>query len=35
MQSLPIDQVLPDIMAALVLKPNAVVVAPPGVVFSS
>ncbi|MBU0863801.1 MAG: hypothetical protein KJ789_03755, partial [Alphaproteobacteria bacterium] len=30
MQSLPIDQVLPDIMAALVLKPNAVVVAPPG-----
>lgn len=30
MQSLPIDIVLPDIMAALVLKPNAVVVAPPG-----
>ncbi|RYD41087.1 MAG: DEAD/DEAH box helicase, partial [Sphingomonadales bacterium] len=30
MQSLPIDVVLPDIMAALVLKPNAVVVAPPG-----
>ncbi len=30
MQALPIDQVLPDIMAALVLKPNAVVVAPPG-----
>ncbi|HET6525722.1 ATP-dependent helicase HrpB [Sphingopyxis sp.] len=30
MQSLPIDAVLPDIMAALVLKPNAVVVAPPG-----
>ena len=29
-QALPIDQVLPDIMAALVLKPNAVVVAPPG-----
>jgi ATP-dependent helicase HrpB len=29
-QSLPIDAVLPDIMAALVLKPNAVVVAPPG-----
>jgi ATP-dependent helicase HrpB len=28
--SLPIDIVLPDIMAALVLKPNAVVVAPPG-----
>ena len=28
--SLPIDLVLPDIMAALVLKPNAVVVAPPG-----
>lgn len=28
--SLPIDAVLPDIMAALVLKPNAVVVAPPG-----
>ena len=27
---LPIDAVLPDIMAALVLKPNAVVVAPPG-----
>ncbi|ALH80731.1 ATP-dependent helicase HrpB [Sphingopyxis macrogoltabida] len=27
---LPIDIVLPDIMAALVLKPNAVVVAPPG-----
>ncbi len=30
MQILPIDAVLPDIMAALVLKPNAVVVAPPG-----
>lgn len=30
MQPLPIDAVLPDIMAALVLKPNAVVVAPPG-----
>lgn len=30
MQPLPIDIVLPDIMAALVLKPNAVVVAPPG-----
>ena len=30
MQSLPINIVLPDIMAALVLKPNAVVVAPPG-----
>lgn len=30
MQKLPIDAVLPDIMAALVLKPNAVVVAPPG-----
>lgn len=29
-QALPIDAVLPDIMAALVLKPNAVVVAPPG-----
>lgn len=29
-QSLPIDAVLPDIMAALVLKPNVVVVAPPG-----
>ncbi|WP_428681225.1 ATP-dependent helicase HrpB [Sphingopyxis sp.] len=28
--SLPIDQVLPDIMAALLLKPNVVVVAPPG-----
>ncbi|MBB6424863.1 ATP-dependent helicase HrpB [Sphingopyxis sp. JAI128] len=28
--SLPIDATLPDIMAALVLKPNAVVVAPPG-----
>ena len=28
--SLPIDPVLPDIMAALLLKPNAVVVAPPG-----
>ncbi len=28
--SLPIDAVLPDIMAALLLKPNAVVVAPPG-----
>lgn len=27
---LPIDAVLPDIMAALTLKPNAVVVAPPG-----
>ena len=27
---LPIDSVLPDIMAALLLKPNAVVVAPPG-----
>ncbi|KTE76915.1 ATP-dependent helicase HrpB [Sphingopyxis sp. A083] len=27
---LPIDAVLPDIMAALLLKPNAVVVAPPG-----
>lgn len=30
MQTLPIDAVLPDVMAALVLKPNAVVVAPPG-----
>ncbi|AJA08351.1 ATP-dependent helicase HrpB [Sphingopyxis fribergensis] len=30
MQPLPIDVVLPDIMAALTLKPNAVVVAPPG-----
>ncbi|MBO9698276.1 MAG: ATP-dependent helicase HrpB [Sphingopyxis sp.] len=30
MQPLPIDAVLPDIMAALVLKPNAVVVALPG-----
>ena len=30
MQPLPIDAVLPDIMAALLLKPNAVVVAPPG-----
>ncbi|MGL3822613.1 ATP-dependent helicase HrpB [Sphingopyxis sp. R3-92] len=30
MQTLPIDIVLPDILAALVLKPNAVVVAPPG-----
>ncbi|BBB08143.1 ATP-dependent helicase HrpB [Sphingopyxis sp. EG6] len=30
MQPLPIDQVLPDILAALILKPNAVVVAPPG-----
>jgi ATP-dependent helicase HrpB len=29
-QPLPIDAVLPDIMAALLLKPNAVVVAPPG-----
>ncbi|WP_282949557.1 MULTISPECIES: ATP-dependent helicase HrpB [unclassified Sphingopyxis] len=29
-QPLPIDAVLPDIMAALVLKPNVVVVAPPG-----
>ena len=29
-QALPIDLVLPDIMAALVLKPNVVVVAPPG-----
>ena len=29
-QALPIDAVLPDILAALVLKPNAVVVAPPG-----
>lgn len=28
--SLPIDAVLPDIVAALRLKPNAVVVAPPG-----
>ena len=28
--ALPIDAVLPDIMAALVLKPNAVVIAPPG-----
>ena len=28
--TLPIDAVLPDIMAALTLKPNAVVVAPPG-----
>ncbi|HMO76958.1 MAG TPA: ATP-dependent helicase HrpB, partial [Sphingopyxis sp.] len=28
--ALPIDAVLPDIMAALTLKPNAVVVAPPG-----
>lgn len=28
--ALPIDAVLPDVMAALVLKPNAVVVAPPG-----
>lgn len=27
---LPIDAVLPDIMAALLLKPNAVIVAPPG-----
>ncbi len=27
---LPIDAVLPDIMAALLLKPNAVLVAPPG-----
>lgn len=27
---LPIDAVLPDIMAALIIKPNAVVVAPPG-----
>ena len=27
---LPIDAVLPDVMAALTLKPNAVVVAPPG-----
>ncbi|BBB11588.1 ATP-dependent helicase HrpB [Sphingopyxis sp. FD7] len=27
---LPIDAALPDIMAALLLKPNAVVVAPPG-----
>jgi ATP-dependent helicase HrpB len=27
---LPIDAVLPDILAALTLKPNAVVVAPPG-----
>jgi len=26
---LPIDAVLPDIMAALTLKPNVVVVAPP------
>ncbi|MBL9067618.1 MAG: ATP-dependent helicase HrpB [Sphingopyxis sp.] len=30
MRPLPIDQVLPDILAALILKPNAVVVAPPG-----
>ncbi|KTE09468.1 ATP-dependent helicase HrpB [Sphingopyxis sp. H115] len=29
-QPLPIDAVLPDILAALTLKPNAVVVAPPG-----
>src|SRR3989344_3615437 len=29
--TLPIDAVLPDIMAALTLKSNAVVVAPPGV----
>src|SRR3546814_19306870 len=29
-RSLPVDAVLQDIMAALVLKPNAVVVAPPG-----
>ena len=29
-QALPIDLVLPDIMAALLLKPNVVVVAPPG-----
>ena len=29
-QSLPIDAVLPDIVAALTLRPNAVVVAPPG-----
>ena len=28
--SLPIDAALPDIMAALLLKPNSVVVAPPG-----
>lgn len=28
--ALPIDLVLPDIMAALLLKPNVVVVAPPG-----
>lgn len=28
--ALPIDAVLPDIMAALTLKPNVVVVAPPG-----
>ncbi len=28
--ALPIDAVLPDIMAALILKPNVVVVAPPG-----
>ena len=30
MAHLPIDAVLPDVMAALLLKPNAVVVAPPG-----
>lgn len=30
MSALPIDAVLPDITAALVLKPNVVVVAPPG-----
>lgn len=29
-QPLPIDMALPDIMAALLLKPNVVVVAPPG-----
>lgn len=29
-EALPIDAVLPDIMAALALKPNVVVVAPPG-----
>lgn len=29
-QALPIDPVLPDIIAALLLKPNVVVVAPPG-----
>src|SRR3546814_11822718 len=29
-QPLPIDAVLPDIVAALTLRPNVVVVAPPG-----